>query len=548
MFDTIRPPPHTSRRVGPRAGLPERMRSDPTPPRPDRTGLAVLVGSLVYLHLFALRGMGWIDEGFALNAARRVADGEVLYRDFFAPYGPGRHYLLGWAFDLLGTRLWVARSLWILLLALAALAIYRVGRRLMPRGWAAAAAICFVLFPPQAFKAYTPLAYAGIALLSLRAIERPVPGRWLAAGAGVGLAGLFRFELWGAGAVILAAAWLRSRGETRGGGSARLWAAVAGMLLTAAPPLVAYGASGLLPALVRYEAVQKAQLARFFTLPLPSPLRAWTEAGGTAAAFDALAAWVPALLAAVALWRAIHRRHAPARGDAALLLVGLGCAATQVAYFSRPDFDHLLHVTPLAFVLLLYFLRRARLRAGSASVWWGAVAAGGLFVVLFAASAILRHPLEGFSVGRLRVATERVDAGARGIFWDTPYRAGVFAGVSRLVAGLPTGPRRDRIAFLPFGGIWYFLLDLRNPLPQEPLSTYSGGDGRWADEERGMVLALEEVRVRFVLLERSDPRFAILPPFRTIHPVLAGYLDAAFRDTGDRIGEWSLLRRDTADP
>ncbi|MGD8376324.1 MAG: glycosyltransferase family 39 protein [Acidobacteriota bacterium] len=529
------------------------MRSDPTPPRPDRTGLAVLAGSLVYLHLFVLRGMGWIDEGFALNAARRIAGGEVLYRDFFAPYGPGRHYLLGWAFDLLGTRLLVARSLWILLLALTAVALYRVGRRLMPRNWAAAAAVCFVLFPPQAFKAYTPLAYAGIALLSLRAIERPVQGRWLAAGAGVGLAGLFRFDLWGTGTVILAVAWLLGRDEAGRRRPAGLRAAAAGMLLTAAPPLAAYGATGFLPDLVRYEAMQKAQLARFFALPLPSPLRAWAEGNGLAAVaagtFDAIAAWVPALLAAVALWRATVRRRAPAARDAALLLVGVACAAGQVVYFSRPDFDHLLHVTPLAFVLLLYFLRQARLRAGDASVWWGVVAAGGLFVALFAASAILRHPLEGFSIGRLRVATERVDGGAREVFWDTPYRAGVFRGVSRLVASLPDGPQRDEIAFLPFGGIWYFLLDLRNPIPQEPLSTYSGGDGRWADEERDVIRELEDAGVRFVFLERSDPRYAILPPFGSIHPVLARYLEATFRDTGDRIGEWSLLvRRDRAAP
>ena len=48
-----------------------------------------------------LAGINPHDEGLVLQAAARVADGQLPYRDFYANYGPGQYYLLGgldWAF------------------------------------------------------------------------------------------------------------------------------------------------------------------------------------------------------------------------------------------------------------------------------------------------------------------------------------------------------------------------------------------------------------------------------------------------------------------
>ena len=63
-----------------------------------RGGLLLFGIGLIWLLSFGRHGINWIDEGFALNGAQRIADGDTLYRDFFAPYGPGRYQLLGVAF------------------------------------------------------------------------------------------------------------------------------------------------------------------------------------------------------------------------------------------------------------------------------------------------------------------------------------------------------------------------------------------------------------------------------------------------------------------
>lgn len=110
-----------------------------------------LVPALVFLLsllLFWLRLGHWfylsIDEGIYLEGARRVAGGEVPYRDFFAVTGPATFWLYGAVFHVFGVTLAGARFVLCCELALIAAAISIIVGRVASAAFAAASALLFV--------------------------------------------------------------------------------------------------------------------------------------------------------------------------------------------------------------------------------------------------------------------------------------------------------------------------------------------------------------------------------------------------------------------
>src|SRR5439155_1593301 len=83
------------------------------------------------------RGVEPFDQGLTLQAARRVAEGQVPYRDFLWPYGPALPYLLAGSFKAFGTSLMWWRILRSLVDAGVALVVYVLIRRSAP-WWRAA--------------------------------------------------------------------------------------------------------------------------------------------------------------------------------------------------------------------------------------------------------------------------------------------------------------------------------------------------------------------------------------------------------------------------
>ena len=65
----------------------------------------LFVGAAVISGVTMLRGIQLNDEGLMLQAAARIADGQVPYRDFWWFYPPGQAYLLGGLWDLFGPSL-----------------------------------------------------------------------------------------------------------------------------------------------------------------------------------------------------------------------------------------------------------------------------------------------------------------------------------------------------------------------------------------------------------------------------------------------------------
>lgn len=321
-------------------------------------------GALAISAFTLRRGGAEFDEGIVLQAAARIADGQLPYADFSWPYGPGHAYLLGWSFDLFGPSLIGWRVVRAVADATVAVAVYALARRGGAPPWAALAgwlaAACAMAQPTSA----TPLTPAlALGLLAIVAATGARPRVGLAA-ALTALAVIWRpdFGLY-AGLAVLAALLLspRSRGPRAAGPGERRprWrtaAIYAGLtaaltLLAFLPFLIAAGPADL------YDSLLGASLRErdWWTLPFPwvydGPLRLWPPGALVEDAKDLLGFYLPALalagllLTAVLAALALRGRTRPGPLLAALGVLALGCLAYLL---SRPDE---FHATPLIAVL-----------------------------------------------------------------------------------------------------------------------------------------------------------------------------------------------------
>jgi hypothetical protein len=163
--------------------------------------LAALLSGLTILD-----GVQPNDEGLMLQAAARIADGQVPYRDFWWYYPPGQPYLLGGLWAAFGPSLLAWRVVRVASDAAVAVLAYALARRRAPAGLSLAAwlvAACAMAFPssPHPF----PIALA-LVLGALLLVDRaPV-----AAGVLVGACAAWRIEFAayaGLGAAVACAAW-----------------------------------------------------------------------------------------------------------------------------------------------------------------------------------------------------------------------------------------------------------------------------------------------------------------------------------------------------
>ena len=174
---------------------------------PDRAGAAALLGRFRYPLLFAagallsgltiLNGINPHDEGLVLQAAARIVNGELPYRDFYANYGPGQYYLDGALDFVFGPSLLTWRIVRVALDALVAVLAYALVRRegSEPLALLAWVAVLFAMAHPtlpHPNAAALALAFGAILL----ARRSPV-----AAGVLAGVAFAFRFDLGAAAAV-----------------------------------------------------------------------------------------------------------------------------------------------------------------------------------------------------------------------------------------------------------------------------------------------------------------------------------------------------------
>jgi len=233
----------------------------------DRRLVALLfAGAALISGITILQGIQPNDEGLMLQAAARIADGQVPYRDFWWFYPPGQPYLLAFLWKLFGPSLLTWRILRVLsdaAVAVLAWALARRGgasQRVAIGVWLAAALAMAYPSGPHPFPPTLAMCLGALLLME----KRPVLAGGLA-----GLAALWRIEFaayLGVG-VLLAYATkpVRRRDQAE---AAALFAgtamAVAAVLY--APVVIKAGLGDAFDLLIRYP-VQ--DFARYQSLPFP---------------------------------------------------------------------------------------------------------------------------------------------------------------------------------------------------------------------------------------------------------------------------------------
>ncbi len=254
--------------------------------------MALFAGAAVISGFTMLRGIDPFDEGLMLQAAHRIAGGQVPYRDFLWAYGPAQPFLLGGLFKLFGVSLVQWRIVRVLSDAAVALLVYAfVRREASPRlalaGWFGAA--CFMAEPRSANP--FPLALLA-ALAALYAVTGADADRWVVVRAGLltAVAAAFRldFGIYAAAGVLVALAWGRRWRDA----SVYAGSAIGLTLLVYFPFLIAIGPADLYQALIGTSLHDK----DYWTLPFPIDYHGGLS--GLRDVKDLLDFYVPVLLAA----------------------------------------------------------------------------------------------------------------------------------------------------------------------------------------------------------------------------------------------------------
>ena len=311
--------------------------------------VALFVAGVAISAFTILQGIDPFDEGLVLQAARRVASGQVPYRDFTWSYGPAQPYLLAALFKAFGVSLLDWRILRSLADAGVALMAYVLVRPHVPRPLALAvwlAVACEMAEPRNA----NPFPFALLALFVVLWLvsTRPVNRKLVITSAILtAVAAAFRldFTIYGAAAVTVVVT-LRA-GPRRGLEYAA--ASIALSLLVYLPFIVLDGPARLYHSLIGASL----ETGAYWSLPFPWRYHAPAAAGVGKTVKHAIDFYVPllvfagfvavVLIAAVRTWR--QRRTPPLL--AGLIVFGAGLLAYLL---SRTD-D--VHTQPLFVVVVI---------------------------------------------------------------------------------------------------------------------------------------------------------------------------------------------------
>jgi len=157
--------------------------------------IVLLLCSLGYFLSYYNYGISLTDEGFRVNPAMRILQGEVIYKDFWRSYPPGMFYLLAFLFWLFGPNLLIMRLLWVILLSLKAVIIYSLSKRIMPIGFAILSVLLITIVPGPWHKTF----FSFFTLLNLWVIVNYLEKgnlKWLiVSGVTIGMSILFRQDV-----------------------------------------------------------------------------------------------------------------------------------------------------------------------------------------------------------------------------------------------------------------------------------------------------------------------------------------------------------------
>ncbi|MFN3302732.1 MAG: ArnT family glycosyltransferase [Roseateles sp.] len=497
-------------------------------------------------------GLNVFDEGFLASGALEILRGGLPMRDFFVIYGPGAYYMNAAAFALFGEDLAVLRYLHLAWMALAALMLVGLTRRITPHApsWSAAL-ICAVFlafatsFPPSPGYAAIPaavLVMLAVAELPQARFDASRRGLWLAS-VWLGLAGLVRWDFGILGFLAVAAAWLLSRPVPAWRGLVQLALPGLALALTLFLPFVWLG-----DAQRWWQEVPLFHLREFKewrNLAFIGPhLELLQRAGNRWELMQVLLRWaaflMPFVLVAAALpvaaRRLLQRRATPAD----LLAAGLALASLALLNQQRvrtglnQGFPALLLALPLA--AYLGGLLAARMR-------WLPALGGGLATLL-----ILYAALPEFQSLRARTVPVTLERNGGWRVYDSPAWQARAQDYVRLVQRLrelvPPGERlfsgvRDTSRLWVNDAMLYFLADRRAAT-------------RWIEMEPGLTNAAVRQPGVVAELQRHSPPWVVLwdmqasEPNRTAQSNGESQLDQFVRERYmlvEQLGEYQLWQR-----
>ena len=511
----------------------------------DRTLAALLfAGAALISGITILQGIQVNDEGLMLQAAARVAGGQVPYRDFWWFYPPGQPYLLGFLWQVFGPSLLTWRILRVLCdaaVATLAWALARRGGASQPVAigtWLAAALAMAYPTGPHPFPLTLALCLGSLLLMD----RRPVLAGGLA-----GVAALWRIEFaayLGLGVLLAHAIRPVPRRDQAEAAALFAGAALAVAIVLYAPVVAAAGLGDSFDLLIRYP-VQ--DFAHYQSLPFPVSYDGVLNTSSIGGFFDdsaesLLLFYLPLVLmiglagAVAALGLRFTRER--------WWQVATGVFAIGMAHYlvTRPDVFHTAPLTVMVAVLAAWVVAERREEARGGALRVAAVVAAAFAVCYAVVEGLDRRWLELRAhraelrlpvADGVRVATSEREPLERAVNWvraHTRPREPIYVATKRsdlVTSGAP---------------ILYVLADRPNPTRYDIAAPGVITSAPVQDE---IVSDLEANRVRTVI-RWTDPLSAAREPNRagesTGVTILDAYLASNYRRVA-RYGDYVLLRR-----
>ncbi|MHC4945027.1 MAG: hypothetical protein ACYTG7_18585 [Planctomycetota bacterium] len=332
--------------------------------------LLVAAAGIIWTGLYFDRGLDAFDAGLFATEAERVAEGGVYGRDFLAPYGPGRYYLIALLFSLFGYSLKVQACLWLVLRGLAGALAYLTGRFFLPRSLAVLPALVILAAPGALHKSFFQVGALLLVLLYLHYRRNPCLLRCGIAGAAAAFIALFRVDVGVFGTLsfiilyLLEMVWDQPRPEfsvvARRIGS--FAAGAAGVTLPVVCYFMAVSDIGFIFQAEWHRTLLVSGFADMLHVPsFTEALNAPAPASSKLFLLAVLLHGVPLVYLAVLILAIFMRiRHDAKRGG--LEMLGLAVFGIPILNQVRitPTFNHLLHALPLAAISWAVWIHAAK--------------------------------------------------------------------------------------------------------------------------------------------------------------------------------------------
>jgi hypothetical protein len=225
-----------------------------------------------------------VDLGVMAVDSERILSGQVFGRDFIAPYGPGRYYLLAALFGILGPSMTVLCSVFLVLRIWVDVGAFLLARRLLPLFPSLCVFSCVALAHGPTHKGFLTAWLVLLPLAATSALGRPTLFRFFLLGAALGMAGAFRYDLGVLGLILggITLLWGPVSRDQALGKFKRWGAFLAGALLLSLPLLLLLALGD--PARLFSFELLRASLLKGATAAVPGLGAALLEGKGTAGA------------------------------------------------------------------------------------------------------------------------------------------------------------------------------------------------------------------------------------------------------------------------